>query len=73
VNDADEARLDWDEDGPDESDVLADNERLDAEVKRLGRKLANVRGVITNGGYVDNGGVHWIAVEVIRRALGDAS
>lgn len=50
MNPTDEARLDWDEGGPDENDVLADNEvlatenaRLNAEVDRLDRLVGKLR------------------------------
>lgn len=43
MNPTDEARLDWGEDGPDENDVLADNEQLAAENARLRVEIRNLR------------------------------
>lgn len=42
MNPCDEARLDWSEDGPDEDDVLADNERLASENKALRERQAEL-------------------------------
>lgn len=47
MNPTDEARLDWAEDGPDESDVLADNEQLAAENARLRVEVRDLREELT--------------------------
>lgn len=45
MNANDEARLDWSEDGPDEGDVLADNERLAAENETLRARVAELEAI----------------------------